>query len=202
MSNSLRASRCSMQQFLRQGAMLLVCFLATGAAPAALAESKVVIHSASLVVDTDQDVYELEARADISLPEDARKAIEAGLALRFAYEIELSRVRRYMPDATLASLVQSYELNYHALSQRYLLRNLNTGEQEDFGSLQAALQRLGDVHDLPVIDAALLQRGPSYEVAVRGVLDMSTVPDALRWMLFWSDDWSAKSEWFTWPLRL
>jgi hypothetical protein len=191
-----------MQQFLRQGAMLLVCFLATGAAPAALAESKVVIHSASLVVDTDQDVYELEARADISLPEDARKAIEAGLTLRFAYEIELSRVRRYMPDATLASLVQSYELNYHALSQRYLLRNLNTGEQEDFGSLQAALQRLGDVHDLPVIDAALLQRGPSYEVAVRGVLDMSTVPDALRWMLFWSDDWSAKSEWFTWPLRL
>lgn len=179
--------------------MLLLCFLATMAAPAAFAESTVVVRSASLSLD--QDVYELDAKADISLPEEARKAIVGGLTLKFEYEIELSRVRHYMIDATVASLLQRYELSYHALSQRYLLRNLNTGEQEDFGSLQAALQRLGDVHGLPVIDAALLVHGPSYEAHLRGVLDMSTVPDALRWMLFWADDWSAKSEWFTWPLQ-
>ena len=49
---------------------------------------------------------------------------------------------RYLPDAEVASLQQSYELSYHALSQRYLLRNLNTGEQQDFGTLQASLDRL------------------------------------------------------------
>jgi hypothetical protein len=27
------------------------------------------------------------------------------------------------------------------------------------------------------------------------------VPDALKWLLFWSDDWSATSDWYTWPLR-
>ncbi|NJD30347.1 MAG: DUF4390 domain-containing protein [Gammaproteobacteria bacterium] len=202
MSNSPSRPRRRTQQFLRLGAVLLLCFLATDTALAAQADSRVTIRSASLQLDTEQDVYELEVKADISLPDDARKAIEAGLTLRFSYEIELSRVRHYMPDATVAALVQKFELSYHALSQRYLLRNLNTGEQEDFGTLQAALARLGDVHDLPVIDEALVPRGPSYEGYVRGVLDMSTAPDALKWMLFWTDDWSASSDWYTWPLRL
>jgi hypothetical protein len=200
MSNSIRPSRRRTQQLLRDGVMLLLCFLATAAASTAVAaESTVVVRSASLTLD--QDVYELDAKVDIGLPEEARKAILGGLTLKFEYEIELSRVRRYMVDATVASLLQKYELSYHALSQRYLLRNLNTGEQEDFGTLQGALERLGDVHGLPVIDAALLEHGRSYEAHLRGVLDMSTAPDALKWMLFWADDWSATSEWFTWPLR-
>jgi hypothetical protein len=199
MSNSLSLSRRGTQQFLRHGVMLLVCFLATTAAPAALAESRVEVRSASLALD--QDVYELDARVDVSLADDARKAIEAGLTLRLDYEIELSRVRRFMPDATVASLVQSYEINYHALSQRYLLRNLNTGEQQDFGTLEAALEACSEVRGLPVIDAALVEDGPSYEARVRAVVDMSTVPDALGWLMFWADDWSATSEWYTWPLR-
>jgi hypothetical protein len=170
-----------------------------GRCTAAVAQSRVDVRSASLALD--QDVYELDAKVQIGLPEDARKAIEAGLTLRLDYEIELARVRRYMLDATVASLVQNYELSYHALSQRYLLRNLNTGEQQDFGTLQSALDRLGDVRGLPVIDAALVVPGPSYELRLRAVLNMSTVPDALKWLLFWSDDWSATSDWYTWPLR-
>jgi hypothetical protein len=199
MSNSHRLLHRGKLQLLRHGVVLLVCFLATMAVMAAEAQTRLEVRSASLALD--QDVYELEAKVDISLPEDARKAIEAGLTLRFTYEIELSRVRRYMPDATIAALVQNYELSYHALSQRYLLRNLNTGEQLDFGSLQSALARLGDVSGLPVIDADLVEPGPRYEGHLRALIDMSTVPDALGWLLFWADDWSATSEWYTWPLR-
>jgi hypothetical protein len=188
-------------QLLRRGAIMLLCFLATSALTPAFAETKAVIRSASLALDSAQDVYELNAKVDIALPEDARKGIEAGLTLRFVYEIALSRVRGYWPDANVAELEQAYELSYHALSQRYLLRNLNTGEQQDFGSLQAALEQLGDVRGLPVIDADLVKDDGRYEVSLRAVIDLSTTPAALQWLLFWTDDWSAKSEWFTWPLR-
>jgi hypothetical protein len=51
-------------------------------------------------------------------------------------------VRRFWLDAGIASLEQRYEVSYHALSQRYLVRNLNTGEQQDFGTLEAALDRI------------------------------------------------------------
>jgi hypothetical protein len=188
-------------QLLRSGAILLLCFLATSILSPVFAESRAVVRSASLTLDAAQDVYELNAKVDITLPDEARKGIEAGLTLRFAYEIELSRVRGYWPDATVADLKQTYELSYHALSQRYLLRNLNTGEQQDFGSLQAALEQLGDVRGLPVIDADLVEGNSRYEVYLRAVIDLSTTPAALQWLLFWTDDWSATSEWFIWPLR-
>lgn len=197
MSNIDRPSPCGTQRRLRRAALVLMCFLATPVS--AVDATKVEVVNASFVLD--QDVYELDARATVVLPDEARKAIEAGLALRFDYEVEIARVRRYMPDAGVADLVQSFELNYHALSQRYLLRNLNTGEQQDMGTLNAALERLGDVRGLPVIDRSLLEPGLDYEARVRVVLDMSTAPDALGWLLFWADDWSATSEWFTWSLR-
>lgn len=199
MSNTASVRRRTTLLFLRPGAMLLMCFLATVAAPAVLAQTRIEIRAASLALD--EGVYELDAAMVLELPEGARKAIEAGLAMRIDYDIRISRVRQYIPDAGVASLVQSYEVSYHALSQRYLLRNMNTGEQQDYGTLDAALERVGDVRGLPVIDAALVQDGPTYEVGVRAVLDMGTVPDALSWLLFWTDDWSTSSEWYSWTLR-
>jgi hypothetical protein len=199
MSNSQSPPRHRAQKFLQRGAMLLVCFLATAGATAAPAEMDVSVRSASLSLD--QDVYELDTRIEVRLPDDARKAIDAGLTMRLDYEIELTRVRNYMLDATVASLTQSYELNYHALSQRYLVRNLNTGEQQDFGTLRSALERLSEVRGLPVIDAALVDADHTYEARVRAVLDLNSGSEALRWILFWTDDWSARSEWYEWPLR-
>jgi hypothetical protein len=198
MSNSPGPSHRRAQKILRRGAMVLVCFLATIGATAALAETKVDVRSASLGLD--QDVYELDARLDMHLQDDAVKAIEAGLTMRLDYEIQLSRVRNYLPDATVAELVQSYELSYHALSQRYLVRNLNSGEQQDFGTLQAAMDRLSEIRALPFIDAALVDAGQKYEGRVRAVVDLNSGSEALRWILFWTDDWSVTSEWYEWPL--
>jgi hypothetical protein len=138
---------------------------------------------------------------DVSLPPDARRAIDGGLAMRLDYDVEIQRVRRYVPDADIASIVQSYVLTYHALSQRYLLRNLNTGVQLDFGTLDAALARATDIRGLPLIDTALVPAGPVYDIRVRGVVDMGAAPDSLRWLLFWTDDWSASSEWYSWNFK-
>ena len=97
--------------------------------------------------------------------------------------------------------MQSFELSYHALSQRYLVRNLNTGEQFDHGALDGALERVSEVRGLPLIDSSLLEPGPTYEFRVRAEIDMRTAPDALNWLLFWTDDWSATSEWYAWTHR-
>jgi hypothetical protein len=176
----------------------LLCFLATLAAPA-FADTRLEVVSASVALD--EGVYELDARLDLAIPEAGRRAIEAGLTLELDYQIEIARVRRYLPDPEVASLQQRFELSYHALSQRYLLRNLNTGEQQDFGSLQASLDRLAEVRGLPLLDSSLLEPGSTYEFRVRAALNLRTAPDSLGWLLFWTDDWSATSEWFAWTLR-
>jgi len=176
----------------------LLCFLATLAWPA-YADTKLAVTDAAVAID--DGVYELDARLELGLPEQARRAIDAGLTLHLRYDIEVARVRRYVPDAEVASLEQSYELSYHALSQRYLVRNLNTGEQQDFGTLQSALDSLAEVRGLPLLDSGLLEPGSSYEFRVRAVLTLRSAPDTLSWLLFWTDDWSATSEWYAWTLR-
>jgi Domain of unknown function (DUF4390) len=184
----------------RRAAWLVLCLIAT-AVPVAHAEQESKLTIRDVQVTLDEDVYVLDAKLDLTLPEGARKAVESGLTLRLTYEITVDRVRRYMPDAGIAALEQRYEVSYHALSQRYLVKNLNTGEQQDFGSLQAALDRVVDLHGLPVIDAALVSDGRVYEGRIRAVLGMNTAPDVFGWLLFWTDDWSAESDWKTWTLR-
>jgi hypothetical protein len=137
----------------------------------------------------------------MALPDAAQKAIASGLTLRLSYEIVVDRVRRYIPDAEVAALQQRYEVAYHALSQRYLVRNLNTGEQQDFGSLQGALDRVSELRGLPILDTALLAEGPTYEGRIRAVLDLNSAPEVLGWLLFWTDDWSQESDWAVWTLR-
>jgi len=184
----------------RYAAWLALCFIATTAAPARAAdESRLVLREASATID--EGVYELDAKLDLTLPDGARKAVESGLTLRLTYEVNVNRVRRYMPDAGIAALEQRYEVSYHALSQRYLVKNLNTGEQQDFGSLQGALDRITELRGLPVLDTSLVSDGPVYEGRIRAVLEMNTAPDVFGWLLFWTDDWSAESEWKTWTLR-
>jgi hypothetical protein len=198
MSNSRRVPCPQRQGRSVFRAAWLLCFLATFAAPA-FADTRLEVMGASVALD--EGVYELDARLDLAIPEEGRRAIDAGLTLELDYHIEISRVRRYLPDAEVASLQQSYELSYHALSQRYLLRNLNTGEQQDFGTLQASLDRLAEVRGLPLIDSSLLEPGSTYEFRVRAELNLRTAPDTLGWLLFWTDDWSATSEWYAWTLR-
>jgi hypothetical protein len=175
------------------------CFFATLAGLPAAADTTVEVTRASIALD--EGVYELDVDLGLNLPGGAQRAIEAGLTLRLDYEIEIARVRRYLPDPDVASLVQGYELGYHALSQRYLLRNRNTGEQQDFGALGSALDRLATVRGLPLIDAALLDPGTTYEIRVRADLRLRSAPDTFGWLLFWTEDWSATSEWYAWTHR-
>ena len=71
----------------------------------------------------------------------------------------------------------------------------------DFGTLPSALEKLSDVRGLPIVDAALVESDHGYEARIRAVVDLYAGSDALRWVLFWTDDWSATSEWFAWPLH-
>ena len=61
-------------------------------------------------------------------------------------------------------------------------------------------ERLQLVRGLPVIDAALLENGSTYEISIRGVLDMGTAPAVFGWLRFWADDWNAASDWYSWTL--
>jgi hypothetical protein len=170
------------------------------AASAVGAQQRLEIRSA--YVEPADTVYLLNVTMDFDVPEGAKRAIREGVPLTLDLEIAVQHSRRYWLDESIAALEQHYELVYHALSERYLVRNLNSGEQSSFANLDAALDFLRVIEDLPILDGSLLQVERRHEISLRASLDVRTMPDTLRFVLFWADDWRQRSEWYTWSPQL
>jgi hypothetical protein len=146
-------------------------------------------------------VHTLDARLQLVLSHEALEALSNGVALRINLQMEVIRERRFYMDATDAELTIRYELEYRPLSQRYLVRNLSSGDQDSFATLYSALNNLGRVQGLPVIDDALLEADKNYRVRLRALLSTRQYPAPLRLLFFWRDQWQLTSEWFEWSLE-
>jgi hypothetical protein len=145
-------------------------------------------------------VWQLNANIDLGLSEAALEAVQEGIPLTLVAEIEVSRERRFLPDAGVAELEQRWRLAYDALSERYVVTNRNSGAQATFPTLEEALASLSAVRNLPMIDADLLEAGRRHEVSLRATMEIGGLPDAVKMLIFWRD-WSRSTDWYTWSIR-
>jgi len=147
-------------------------------------------------------VYFLDARIEYRLSSDSRRALQSGVPLTIRVEVELLKPRRLWFDGEEAALRQRYQLEYHALSERFTVQNLNSGDQQSFSTLFGALDSLGRIDHFPLIDAALLDPDQQrYYLRMRSVLDVEKLTGPLRLIAFWRRDWSLGSDWYKWQLR-
>ena len=146
-------------------------------------------------------VHELEARLQLILSAEALDALESGVPLTIELKLEMIRVRGLWVDDLEAELTVTYELEYRPLSQRYIVRNLNSGDQNSFSTLYSALNNLGRIQGLPVIDDALLQPGSAYRMRLRALLSTRQYPAPLRILFFWRSQWQLQSDWYEWTLE-
>jgi hypothetical protein len=175
--------------------------LVQGAPPGIVEDDPGYFEVQSAGTELRDGVYFLSAVVAYRLSTQARDALHSGVPLGIRLDVEIIHPRRWWFDNDDAALRQSYSLEYHALSERYLVVNVNSGDRASFGSLSAALEFLGRIERLPLIDAALLERGRVYDVRLRAVLDEEQFPGPLRLLAFWRRDWSVASEWYRWQLR-
>lgn len=146
-------------------------------------------------------VHTLDARLQLVLSSEALAALESGVTLTIEIQLQVIRVKRFLIDAVDAELAVRYELEYRPLSQRYIVKNLNSGDQDTFATLYSALNSLGRVQGLPVIDDALLLPDRTYRVRLRAMLNTQQYPAPLRLLFFWRGQWQLQSEWFEWSLE-
>ena len=175
----------------------LACALMAFASPAA-ADGRVEIRSAeSRLVD---GVYEATARVQYQLSERIEDALANGISLQIELNFEIYRSRRFLPDPSVATVVLDFTLRYNTVTERYTLRNVNTGQQLSFATFFAALNALGRIDSVPLVDASLLRDDASHTVRMRAEVSIADYPLSLRYLLFWRDDWRVESDWYTWPL--
>jgi len=146
-------------------------------------------------------VHMLDARLQLVLSSEALNALNSGVPLTIELRMQVIRVRRFYVDSVDAELAVRFELEYRPLSERYIVRNLNSGDQDSFATLYSALNNLGRIQGLPVIDESLLIPDREYRARLRALLATEQYSAPLRLLFFWRDEWQLTSEWYEWMLE-
>jgi Domain of unknown function (DUF4390) len=185
---------------LRDALLTVLCalLLAFGARAAADAlDGLLEVRSAYLNID--KGVFLLHARIDWPDSPAIRSALHDGITLTFDLEARIDRTRKLWFDSNIVDLTLRRELSYHAVSDRYVVRDTHSGDQNSFPTLDAALDYLGRVDAWPIVVEPQLDGG-NYRISVRAGVRRGHLPASLRAILFWTDDWARVSEWYTWSL--
>ena len=80
-----------------------------------------------------------------------------------------------------------------------MVRDVRSGDQQTFPTLDEALDFLGRVDAWPILVEPQLDGG-NYNISVRAGVRRGHLSASLRALLFWTDDWERVSEWYTWSL--
>jgi hypothetical protein len=186
-------------------ASLLAVLAMVAAAPAARADAlDGVLEVRSAYVSVEEGVFQLFARVAYPVNDDIRAALKDGLTLTFGLDVVVSRERRFWIDETVEELKLQRELSYHAVSDRYVTRNMDPRAdvgQHSYATLEEALEELGTIDAWPILVAPKLSVNRQYRVSLRAGIRRGRLSDTLRVLLFWTDDWHRESEWFSWSLQ-
>jgi hypothetical protein len=183
---------------------LLVLLLAFGASGVARADAlDGILEVRSAYVNVEDGVFQLFARVAYPVNDDIRAALKDGLTLTFNLDVVVSRERRFWWDNDVAEYSLRRELMYHAVSDRYVTRDVDptNGEQHSYATLEEALEALGTVDAWPFLLSPQLSAKRDYRVALRAGVRRGRLPETLRVLMFWTDDWHRESEWFSWSLQ-
>jgi hypothetical protein len=158
-----------------------------------------VLEVRSAYVNIDNGVFLLHARIEYPVNPAIRDALRDGVSLTFDLDTRVDRERRFWFNANIVELTLRRELAYHAVSDRYVVRDVKSNEQQTFPTLEEALAYLGKVDGWPILVEPQLNGG-NYVISVRAGVRRGKLPASLRVLLFWADDWHRVSEWYSWSL--
>ncbi|MHB8814094.1 MAG: DUF4390 domain-containing protein [Steroidobacteraceae bacterium] len=177
------------------GALLI----ALSSAPAFANALDGVLQVGSAHVNFDDGVIELYAHVQYPLNPAIREALQDGVTLTFDLEAKVDRVRHLWFNANVVDLTLRRELAYHVVTDRFVVRDVRSGDEKSFETLQEALAYLGKVDRWPILVEPQLDGG-RYIISVRAGVRRGKLPASLRALLFWTDDWQRVSKWYSWFL--
>jgi len=146
------------------------------------------------------NVYQLSADIEYNFSDDVLSAIQNGVPIIIVLDIEIMQSRDYLWGKLVAELKQRFQLQFHAISEQYIVENLNSGYQETFPTLYSALYILRQIKQLPIIDKKLIQQGKLYSGRARVRIELESLPVPLRMNAYFTRSWWLGSDWFDWQL--
>jgi hypothetical protein len=143
--------------------------------------------------------HKLNARLSYKLTPRVIEALENGVPITFYQEFELSEPMLWIGDyfnwsSTLWIKKTRYELRYHALTEQYVLLNLDTNYQQSYTSLHSALSELGNIKNFILPPEHLLAFNEQVKLTIQTGLDLHALPTPMRPGALISSKWKLDSD--------
>jgi len=141
----------------------------------------------------------LEAQFSIELSSGAEEAVRNAVPLLFELQVQVVEIHTWLWDSVDIEFTEQRQLQYHALSESYQVKDLNAGTQGNYSRLDDALRAAGKIKNMLLTEQPL-DRGPDYSIRLRGSLDVESLPTPVRLIAYISSDWNMVSKWYKWQL--
>ncbi len=174
---------------------LLIVLLLPGQGAAA---EFVVSRGAVRLVD---GTYVLDAHVDYRFSDTALEALDNGVPLTLDVHVQIQRKDAWIWEQRPLDRHLRFMIRYLSLAQLYQVVELDSGNQQNFVTREAAINALGEILAIRLVEASELQAGEKYVVKVKAILDIEALPLPLRPLAYLSPSWNLSSPWRKWQLQ-
>lgn len=161
------------------------------------ADHAAIENARSMLVDGS---YRISAHVVFDMDEKVQEALDNGVPLVVDFEVEVVRIRHWWWPELVSEWQQRYKIYYHALSRRYIVKDISGGSQQSFRDINDALETIGNVYDVPVLEESRRQPDADYRVRMRAAFDVEALPTPIRLWAYFGSDWQLTGGWAQWPL--
>jgi hypothetical protein len=129
------------------------------------------------------------------------EALENGVPLTVELHLQVRREGAWVWEADVVDSRLRSQIRFSPLLGTYQVTNVDSGAQRSFASRDRAIAALGEVKNLTLVRAEVLDPAEVYRLEMRVTLDIESLPLPLRPRAYLSPDWNLSSEWSRWRLR-
>ena len=147
------------------------------------------------------DNYLLNTRIDYSLSEEAHQALSNGVPLTLKVQLVVDKVWRGFWESSPFTQTLWFQIRYHALTELYRVVDMQSGNEQNFVTQEAALYALGEINNLPLVRWVQLIPGEAYQLRLRSDLDIESLPLPLQPLAYLGRGWKLTTGWTQWPLQ-
>ena len=143
----------------------------------------------------------VDARITFDFDDEVLNALEHGVSLAINISLRLEQERDWLWDKLILETILNFELQYHPLSNNYLIVNLDSGHREQFQTLEEALIYLGTIKNFRFASKDDLVDKKKYRGLIKAELNIESLPPPLQTAAYVSSQWQLESQWYEWVIR-
>jgi len=145
--------------------------------------------------------YFIDAAVNYEFTDTVIEALENGVPITVDIHFQVRRADAWIWEKDIVDMHRRRQLRYLPLSESYEVTDIDNKQIKLYFSRLAAIDALGAVKNVKVVDDSQLESGEIYLMEIRSTLDIESLPVPLRPRAYMSSDWKLSSEWSQWQIR-